>query len=148
MTASPKALQARLSPEELARRSALLAESPFHNFLGLKLNCAEPGRAEIEFTPMENVRNGSGVLHGGIIYSILDVAAYAALLPCLTDRQEAVTHDIHCSVLQPARLGQPVVFQGRVRKLGKRLAFCESEAWAGENLIALARVTKSIIELG
>ena len=68
-------------------------------------------------------------------------------MPVLRDHQKGVTHDMHASVLNAAPVDRPLVFKGVLRKLGKWLAFCDSEAWSGDCLVATGRITKSIIDM-
>lgn len=121
---------------------------PFHRFLEMSITRAEPGIGELVLRPSGKTINAGGVVHGGIIYSLLDAAGYLAMMPVLRDHQNGVTHDMHASVLNAAPVDQPLVFKGFLRKLGKRLAFCDSEAWSGDSLVATGRVTKSIIDMG
>ena len=74
-----------------------------------------------------------------------DVCAYAGLLSLLSDNEEAVTHDLHVSVLRPAMLGDEVVFRSEVVKRGRQLCFLNVTATVDDKIIATARVTKSII---
>ncbi len=134
-----------MSPDVLKKRMDLAMDLPYHKFLGLKLLKSEAGVAELELLPSENSINAGGVVHGGIIYSLLDSAAYVAMLPLLHDNQNGVTHDIHVSVMRAAPIDKPIIFRGEIRKTGKRLVFCDSEAWCDNKLIATGHLTKSII---
>ena len=137
----------KMSEEEMERRLERVAGLPLHKFLGLELKMSAPGEAVVTMPPTENALNAAGVVHGGILYAILDAACYLALLPLMEDGQNAVTHDIHASVLRPAPLDQPVVFSGKVRKMGRSVVFCDSEARSGGRLVALGRVSKSLIDM-
>ena len=138
----------QMSDEEFSRRLKHVEKLPFHRFLEISITRAEPGVGEVILHPSEKTINAGGVVHGGIIYSLLDAAAFLAMLPVIGDHQLGVTHDIHASVLNAAPVDKPLVFKGFLRKLGKRLAFCDSEAWSGDSLVATGRVTKSIIDMG
>ncbi len=136
----------QMSPEEVSKRIDLVLNLPFHKFLGLTLLENGPGFSKATFGPSENTINVANVVHGGIIYAVLDFAAYVALLPMIQDNQNAATHDIHVSMLRAAPIDEPLILTGTVRKIGKRLAFCDAEAFCGDQLIATGRVTKSILE--
>jgi uncharacterized protein (TIGR00369 family) len=84
-------------------------------------------------------------LHGGVIYAVCDVCAYAGLLSLLEKDREAVTHDIHVSVMRAARKGEVVTMNSQVIKMGKRLCFLQVTATASDQLIAMATITKSIL---
>ncbi len=136
-----------MSTGEFKRRLNLTSNLPFHQFVGLKVLSHEPGKAEISVTNIENTINVANVVHGGILYSLLDVAAYVSLIAMLADHENAVTHDIHVSVLNPAPGDRPLTFKGNTLKMGKRLAFCQARAFSGDTLVASATVTKSIVTL-
>lgn len=120
---------------------------PYHAYLGLKQFQSDNGQGRLELQVAEQHINPAGALHGGIIYSVLDVVAYIALLSQLTPGHEAVTHDIHISVMRAAKLGDQLEFSATVEKLGKSLAFIQAQASSNGKLIATARVTKSLISL-
>lgn len=141
------AFKAVMSPEELSKRVNQTMDLPFHRFLGIKIIKNGPGFAWIELSPTEKTINTAGVIHGGIVYALLDLAAYIAILPLLHDNQNGVTHDIHVSVLRPAPVDSPLLFQAEIRKIGKRIVFCDSEAKYDDHLMATGRLTKSIIEI-
>ena len=134
-----------MSRRELERRISQAETLQFHQFVGLKILDIDPGKSEISITNLENTINSANVVHGGILYSLLDVAAYVALVPMLADHENAVTHDIHVSVLSPVPGDRPLTFKGEVLKMGKRLAFCQAKAFSKEILVASATVTKSLV---
>ena len=137
----------QMTPEELELRVKAAMGLPLQEFLGIKLENMAAGSSEILLPPTAKSINAGGVIHGGIIYSLLDVSANMAMLPLLKKNQNAVTLDMHSSVLRAAPIDKPLLFKGVVRKIGKRMIFCDSEAWSEEKLIATGRVTKSIIEI-
>jgi uncharacterized protein (TIGR00369 family) len=89
--------------------------------------------------------NAVEALHGGAISTVLDVAAYLALLPELTDDEEAVTHALFVWYLRPARIGETLRTSAEVVRRGRALAFVRAALSAGENAYATAEVTKSIV---
>lgn len=134
--------------EELARVREELSEVPLHRFYGLEVLEMAPGRGRAAMTVSDDTSNVHGWLHGGVYYAVLDVAAYLGVVPLLEVGENAVTHDIHVSVLRPGRRGQTLTLSGRVRRRGRSLVFCEAEAWIDGKLAASARVTKSIVRDG
>ena len=117
----------------------------FHRFIGLTITGYGNGYCSIRVPVSENVLNPCGVVHGGIIYSLCDVAAYIAASTTLADDQLAVTSDINASLLSAAMQGSLRV-EANVIKVGKRICYLEARVTDTEgNLIAVSRVTKSII---
>jgi len=137
----------RMSQKEQERRIEVTLKAPMQRFLNIKILEVKPGYSTLEMEASENTLNAGGVVHGGAMYAMLDVAAYIALLPLMEDDRNAVTHDITVNVMRHSPSGSIVIFKGIVRKIGKRLAFIDSEAYCDGELVAAARVTKSILGL-
>lgn len=118
---------------------------PYHRYLGIGPVSAEAGRASFELVVAEHCANAFGVLHGGIVASLCDVAAYCALVSTLPADGVAATHDLHMSVMRPSFVGHRVRFEGEVVQKGRSLAFLEARASDGGRLLATARVTKTLL---
>ena len=84
-------------------------------------------------------------MHGGALYTLCDVCAYSALLSILDDNKEAVTHDIHVSVLSSSPAGATITFSAEVLKKGRSVCFIKVTALIDNKTIATATVTKSLI---
>ena len=63
----------------------------------------------------------------------------------LADDREAVTHDRHHPVLRAAGRGDDVRMESRILKKGRSLCFIDVSATVSGQLIATARITKSIV---
>ena len=119
---------------------------PLHQFLGVADIHSADGQGEIRITVTDELVNPAGVFHGGVVYVLSDVCAYAGLLSLLNDNEEAVTHDLHVSILRPAKHGDEVVFRSEVVKRGRQLCFIDVTASVNDKIIATIRVTKSVID--
>jgi len=91
--------------------------------------------------------NPAGLLHGGLLYALCDVAAYCALLSIIDESETGVTHQINVQVLRPVKLRSQIKVEGHVVKRGKSLAFIETKAYVADKLVAMASITKSMIKL-
>ncbi len=116
-----------------------------HQYLGVEQLESREGRGSFTITVSDRIVNPAGVLHGGVVYALCDVCAYAGLLSILDDDLEAVTHDIHVSVLSFAPKGATLTFTSDIVKMGKRLCFIDITARTEKAVIATARITKSLI---
>lgn len=122
-----------------------LKVNPLNIYLGVQdIRCAE-NSAELDAIVNEQTVNISGLYHGGVIYTLSDVCAYSSLISQFDEKTEAVTHDLHVSLLQSAHHNDRVVYRATVKKLGRRLAFIDVESFVNNEIIATARVTKSIV---
>ncbi len=89
--------------------------------------------------------NPAGTLHGGIVYMVDDVAAFAAIGPVLGNDEFAVTIDIQTSMYK-GTTGGKAVFRARVASRSRKIAFMNVEVTDGNGkLLAETRVTKAIL---
>lgn len=133
--------------EEQRQRLARIVDLPLHRFLGVDVVSCGAEEAVLRLPASPSTINAGGVVHGGVLYALLDAVCYLALMPQLAADENAVTHDLHVSVLRPALTTQDVEFRGRVRQKGRSLVFADSEAWSGGKQVATARVTKTLVAL-
>jgi uncharacterized protein (TIGR00369 family) len=125
---------------------AAVESHPLHRYIGVETLHAEQGHSSFEIIVGSNTVNTYGAFHGGVVYTLCDMACYVALMSELGEGEDAVTHDIHVSLLRATKIGDRIRFQGKVIKRGRNLGFMEAEAYLGEQLIARAAVTKSILQ--
>lgn len=118
---------------------------PLHRMMGVEKIESANGSSSIAFTVGDMSVNARGAFHGGVAYTICDMACYSALLGLLNEGENAATHDIHVSLLRAAVRGDRIVTTGKVIKRGRNVAFMEAEMHCGDELIARATVTKSIL---
>ncbi len=119
----------------------------FHKYMGVEKIEAQDGKAIVEIEVKEHVLNPTGAFHGGVIYTLCDLTAFCALLSQLNEGEIGATNHISIQVMRATTLGAIVKFEAKIIKLGKRLAFLESEAFSNGKLIAKATVTKTLLKL-
>ncbi|MGY1914012.1 PaaI family thioesterase [Blastococcus sp. SYSU DS0973] len=118
---------------------------PLHRYLGVELRDESDPSAGIRFPVGPAAQNQAEMLHGGIVYALLDVASFLALLPSLGDGEHAVTHDVAASLLRPVRAGATVDVVGTVLRRGRAVAFMRAEATVDGQLVATGQVTKTVV---
>jgi uncharacterized protein (TIGR00369 family) len=118
---------------------------PLLRFLGAEPVDSNHPAAGVSLVAGHQSLNAVDYLHGGVISTILDVAAYLSLLPDLADDEEAITHNLFVSYLSSLKAGASLTATGRVVHRGRRLAFVTSELREQARMIATAQVTKSIV---
>ena len=121
---------------------------PLHQFLSVELLDVDNPAAGIWFPVAEAAQNNVGVLHGGVVTALLDVASYLALLPELGTGENAVTHDLSVSLLRPVRAGGRVELTGTVLRRGRAVAFLRADAHVDGLLVAAAQITKTLLAPG
>lgn len=120
-------------------------EVALHKYIGIKLVDKEQRHLGCTFVVGPQIEGREGSLNGGVLSTILDAVAYLALEPSLAENEDAVSHDLHISMLRSASRGDVVHLRGELVQRGRRVAFVNSEARVNGRLIASARITKSII---
>jgi acyl-coenzyme A thioesterase PaaI-like protein len=82
-----------------------------------------------------------------MLYGLLDAASELALLPMLDPREEALTIDMHVSLITSVPAGTRVALRAEVLHRRASVAFVRCEAQTVENgsgTVAVATVTKAI----
>ena len=136
------------SDSVLAARVQAVLDIPLHRLLGMQLRDPADPSAGIWFPVDGPAQNQSGVLHGGVSYTLMDVAAFLALLPSLSDEEHAVPHAVTVSLIRPVAAGTRVDLTGTVLRRGRAVAFLRAEATVDGEVVAAAQVTKSVVRAG
>lgn len=136
-------------PDRRAITRERILSHPLHVASDLAVLASDGGASEITFAVNGFTANVIGTLHGGILYAMVDVAAFMALLSVIPDGLHGVTADIQVSVLRAAKQGDIVHVRGRVDRVGRTLANMRTEAFVmtdgKERLIATGTVVKGLI---
>ncbi|MFT5681018.1 MAG: hypothetical protein ACI8RZ_001924 [Myxococcota bacterium] len=126
---------------------AAMTAFPLHKQFGFEIIRAEDGTCEARCTVGPPHLNYGGVIHGGVMYLLLDVCAYCAALTLLPDGTNATTHDIHVSMMRPTPDGADLRLTATVVKPGRSLFFIDVVATVAGKPVASARVTKSLVPI-
>jgi acyl-coenzyme A thioesterase 13 len=133
-----------MSDDELRQRAALALAVPLLDFLGVSSVDEGNPAAGLSLIPEGNALNALGAPHAGALSTVLELAAYFALLPQLTHGEEAVTHQSSASYLARAEGRAALIAKGDVLRRTRNLAFISVTLRQEERLLATAQVTKSI----
>ncbi|MBA7469398.1 hypothetical protein ES707_04667 [subsurface metagenome] len=95
-----------------------------YNPIGLKLKFQQDGNiVRAEFTPNNNHQGWSGIVHGGLLFTLLDEAmGYAVLYQGLS----SVTAKMHARLKHPAVIGEPLVITGSITGKERKLITAEA----------------------
>ncbi|ALL67609.1 Uncharacterized protein K788_0007649 [Paraburkholderia caribensis MBA4] len=115
--------------EHAAAHSKALIEHPYQRYCGLELLEQRTGYCKCRFEVTEAIDNLSHTLHGGVIYSMLDVASMLATLPLLAADEYALTNSFSSSLMSATSLRTEVVIEAEVIRSGRNLIFTQSSAW-------------------
>lgn len=88
---------------------------------GMKLSELQVGFSKVELVIDKSSMNYMGSMHGGLIYTMADVAAGTAVVSC---GKQCVTLSAHTEYIKAALSGK-VIAEGKVISSGKTISRCE-----------------------
>jgi uncharacterized protein (TIGR00369 family) len=121
---------------------------PFLDYIGAKLESFETGKAAVTLDIENHHVQHLGIVHGGVISTLLDNTGWYAAMTELDDSKTAVTTEIKINYLYPAR-GKSLRCVGEVIKAGRSSIFVKIELFDEENndkLISYATGTYAVLE--
>ncbi|MDG1485605.1 MAG: PaaI family thioesterase [Porticoccaceae bacterium] len=125
--------------------------------LGFELTRVGRGEVEMSFPYKDEVVGNpvTGVVHGGVIVSLLDTCCGCAAISVLKRPSVTPTMDLRLDYMHPAEPGQPIYVSAKVYRDTSNVIFCRGSAWQDdpENPIAhcvatFMRVDTPSISLG
>lgn len=122
-----------------------LDTNPVARDLAMVLRGWDAGRQVLtmSFQPLEQHLQGNGVVHGGIVSTMLDLALVFPVLALLEPPKVAVTVSLHIHFERPVLPGA-LQAVGRIDRLGGRLAFASAELTRAGHHEVLARATATM----
>ena len=115
-------MSATNSEQELAERvvDAMMAADAFSRWLGIKILAVGPRQATVAMRVRDEMVNGFGVSHGGIVYSLADSA-----LAFASNTHGRVTVSIENSITypHPVRVGDELVAIAEEESASNRLGY-------------------------
>jgi uncharacterized protein (TIGR00369 family) len=132
-------------PPELAELMARGAEAtPFTAHVGLTIEKVERGLVVARLPFRAQVSRSFGIVHGGALMTLMDVAAGLASASTVADTWEQGTTNVtiasSAQFLSVAR-GVDLVAVARCTKAGRSISFCEVEVSGGDEVIARGAFT-------
>jgi len=128
----------RITPDEFR---AIMRESlPIAAMMGAEIVTLEEGRAVVRVPYRADWLRPGGTISGPVLMALADLAMYAVVMSLLGRIEAAVTTNLNINFLRkPAPV--PVIAEGRMLKLGKRLAVGEVELFSEGDPDMVAHVT-------
>jgi uncharacterized protein (TIGR00369 family) len=114
-----------LNPAYLTELYEAVATSPYPRLLGMRLTVMEPDRARIELEIGEHHLQPFGIVHGGVISTLIDTATFWAAFSRLPEDAGLVNVDLKLNYLAPAARGR-LVADGRCLRPGRTLGYAEA----------------------
>ena len=117
-----------------------LVESAFSQLLGCRLQRLEAGVAEVALALEPQLRNRGGKLHGGAIFSLVDIAMGLACSSSHGFDRQSVTLECKINYLRGVSEGE-VLCIARVLHAGRRTLVVDADVLQGDRLVAKAQGT-------
>jgi uncharacterized protein (TIGR00369 family) len=119
-----------------------MAGTAFYGWLGSSVVSAREGEVEIEMQAEPHHLNLQGLVHGGVIATLLDSAAGMSVKTRIGEDRRHVTAQLNVNYLSPAQPGR-LVARGTAVRVGVSIAFAEAEV-TDERGRVVARATSVI----
>lgn len=117
-----------------------LTQSAYFRELGCQVRRLDVGVAEVALPMAEHLRNRGQVMHGGAIFSLVDIAMGLACSTSHGFDNQSVTLECKINYLRAVSEGE-VICKAQVLHAGRRTMVVEAEVLQGEKLMAKAQGT-------
>jgi uncharacterized protein (TIGR00369 family) len=134
---------APLSPDEDQRLREAFERVPFAHLLGIELGEMRRGEAVLHLEVRDELKQNNGVVHGGVIASLMDSAAAFAILTLLEANQTSTTVDLTVHYLRPLFRGR-ITAKARVVRAGRRIMVITVDILDETKTIAATALTSFI----
>ena len=109
-----------ISEEQKQRAFDSLHSLPFARMMGMQLVDLQVDEAVIRMEMRDELRQPSGVLHGGVTATLIDTAMAFAVITRLAENEKASTIDLTVHYLRP-HISGTFTCTARVVRAGKRI---------------------------
>jgi acyl-CoA thioesterase len=104
---------------------AVLADSPFYRWHGLRVIDASPGAVTLALDLEEHHRNVQGFAHGGVIATMADAAMGLSVRTAINPGRRHVTIELGVHYLRPVTTGT-ITASGEAVRVGSEIAYAEA----------------------
>jgi uncharacterized protein (TIGR00369 family) len=135
----------QLNPRYTKALAILVNRCPYFSLLSMEIKDLQWGTCLLEVKLEEKHLQPFGMVHGGVLASVVDSAAFWAVFPQVEKGMGLTTVEMKLNYLAPAQKGK-LVAQGRCIKMGKTLALGETHVRNGEGaLLAHGTATMMVV---
>ena len=113
------------------RAGDVLHALPFAKLIGMRLVDLKPGEARLSIEMRDDLRQPSGVLHGGVTATLIDTAMAFAMLSLTGENEKTATIDLTVHYLRPHLNGR-IECTAKVVRAGKRIFTISADVHSAE----------------
>jgi uncharacterized protein (TIGR00369 family) len=120
--------------------------SPFWDYIGMIEEKIEEGYAELRIHITPNLLQRRGVVHGGVVATLVDGAVGSAVRSVLSEEQASATVEMKVNYIRPAK-GDYLLAKSTLTHRGKTLAVGQAEIFDSQGtLVAIGAATYMILK--
>jgi acyl-CoA thioesterase len=105
--------------DKIRQINNIIQKDAFANYLGANVEIVKPGHSRVSLKISDNMTNFHGTTHGGVIFSISDMAFAAA---CNSHGKVAVALNVSICFLRPSFAGDHLVAEAKEEHNGRRIS--------------------------
>lgn len=125
-----------------------LPPPPITGVIGIRLVAVAHGEVTLASTPDESLLNTIGLVHGGVLCTLMDTAMGIAVQTTHGPGVLSASIELKVSFLKPLPFdGREVTVIGRTLRSGRRVSFAESECYSPDGVL-IGHGTSSLATLG
>ena len=124
------------NPEFIEEAKSVLNSSPFPKHMGMELVDLALDRATVTLELANDHMQAFGIVHGGVLATLIDTATFWAVFLRLPDACGLVNIDLKLNYLIPAMSGK-LTTEGRAIRSGRTISYAEAKVLdeSGELLV-------------
>ena len=115
-------------------------DSNFSKLLGMTIDKAENGEAQVRMSMQEHLLNLHGRMHGGALFSLIDTALGQASHSLFGGEAGSMTLECKVNYIRAVEQGE-ILCHARVLNAGRKVHVLEAKVQQGDKLIATAQAT-------
>jgi uncharacterized protein (TIGR00369 family) len=124
-----------LTEAQRERIARALETVPFGKLLGIKLESIKPGEATLSLEIRDDFMQNNGVVHGGVIASLIDTSMAFSIIPLLGKDEKTTTVDLTITYLRPLMSGT-IKATAKVLREGGRIIVTSADVFDSTGTLA------------
>ena len=121
-----------------------LTQSAFSDLIGCRVQSVQDGIAQVALSLEPQLRNRGGKLHGGVLFSLVDISMGLACSSAHGFDQQSVTIECKINYIRAVSDGE-VLCIAKVIHPGRRTLVVEADVLQGDKLVAKAQGTFAVL---
>ena len=124
-----------ITPEREQAIREKFENNHFPRLVGIEIDSIEPGRARLSLEVREELLQLQGIMHGGVIATIIDTAVAFAIIGTSEPDDRFTTVEMKVNYLAPIREGR-IVADARLIRDGRRIVVADCDLFDSKGRLA------------